>query len=154
MPIDGKRPRIRSPAMPSGAASPSLRKTGNRAGSRCGSHCGQRDARQHRSASAASGSSICSGRTKCAPLSYIKSSEFAPNRRGKLAGPLSGGNQQKIVIAKWLFRQAEIFLFDEPTRGIDVGAKVEVFEIMNELAKSGRRGADGQFRTAGTAAGG
>jgi ABC-type sugar transport system ATPase subunit len=53
------------------------------------------------------------------------------------AGRLSGGNQQKVVIAKWLFRHARIFLFDEPTRGIDVGAKAEVFEVMDELARSG-----------------
>ena len=53
------------------------------------------------------------------------------------AGSLSGGNQQKVVIAKWLFRGARVFLFDEPTRGIDVGAKVEVFEVMDELARSG-----------------
>jgi ABC-type sugar transport system ATPase subunit len=50
---------------------------------------------------------------------------------------LSGGNQQKVVIAKWLFRNARIFLFDEPTRGIDVGAKAEVFELMDSLARSG-----------------
>jgi ribose transport system ATP-binding protein len=55
----------------------------------------------------------------------------------QLAGRLSGGNQQKVVIAKWLFRQAQIFLFDEPTRGIDVGAKVEVFNLMHELARAG-----------------
>ncbi|MGI8990177.1 MAG: sugar ABC transporter ATP-binding protein [Bryobacteraceae bacterium] len=55
----------------------------------------------------------------------------------QLAGRLSGGNQQKVVIAKWLFRGSRIFLFDEPTRGIDVGAKVEVFELMSELARSG-----------------
>jgi ribose transport system ATP-binding protein len=53
------------------------------------------------------------------------------------AGRLSGGNQQKIVIAKWLFRQARVFLFDEPTRGIDVGAKAEVFALLDELARSG-----------------
>ncbi len=53
------------------------------------------------------------------------------------AGTLSGGNQQKVVIAKWLFRQARIFLFDEPTRGIDIGAKAEVFELMSELAREG-----------------
>jgi len=55
----------------------------------------------------------------------------------QLAGRLSGGNQQKVVIAKWLFRQARVFLFDEPTRGIDVGAKVEVFNLMDELARAG-----------------
>jgi ABC-type sugar transport system ATPase subunit len=55
----------------------------------------------------------------------------------QLAGRLSGGNQQKVVIAKWLVRGAKVFLFDEPTRGIDVGAKVEVFEVMDALAREG-----------------
>ena len=55
----------------------------------------------------------------------------------QLAGRLSGGNQQKVAISKWLARQARVFLFDEPTRGIDVGAKVEVFEVMDELARNG-----------------
>ena len=55
----------------------------------------------------------------------------------QLAGRLSGGNQQKVVIAKWLLSGAKVFLFDEPTRGIDVGAKVEVFEVMDELARNG-----------------
>ncbi|MEO8659785.1 MAG: sugar ABC transporter ATP-binding protein [Bryobacteraceae bacterium] len=55
----------------------------------------------------------------------------------QLAGRLSGGNQQKIVIGKWLARGARVFLFDEPTRGIDVGAKVEVFEVMDRLAREG-----------------
>jgi ABC-type sugar transport system ATPase subunit len=53
------------------------------------------------------------------------------------SGRLSGGNQQKIVIAKWVARGARIFLFDEPTRGIDVAAKQEVFEEMDRLAKAG-----------------
>ena len=55
----------------------------------------------------------------------------------QLAGRLSGGNQQKVVIAKWLFRDARVLLFDEPTRGIDVGAKAEVFALMDELARAG-----------------
>jgi ABC-type sugar transport system ATPase subunit len=55
----------------------------------------------------------------------------------QLAGRLSGGNQQKVAIAKWLVCAARIFLFDEPTRGIDVGAKIEVFQMMDELARSG-----------------
>lgn len=50
---------------------------------------------------------------------------------------LSGGNQQKVVLAKWLFRQSKIFLFDEPTRGVDVGAKTEIYRLMNELAELG-----------------
>lgn len=51
---------------------------------------------------------------------------------------LSGGNQQKIVIAKWLLADAEIFLFDEPTRGIDIGAKVEIYKLIDELTKQGK----------------
>ena len=54
-----------------------------------------------------------------------------------LAGSLSGGNQQKIVVAKWLARDSRVIIFDEPTRGIDVAAKVEIYEIINELKKQG-----------------
>jgi ribose transport system ATP-binding protein len=50
---------------------------------------------------------------------------------------LSGGNQQKVVLAKWLFTQSELLIFDEPTRGIDVGSKVEIYELMNELVARG-----------------
>jgi ABC-type sugar transport system ATPase subunit len=55
----------------------------------------------------------------------------------QLAAKLSGGNQQKVAIAKWLVCGARVFLFDEPTRGIDVGAKIEVFQMMDELARGG-----------------
>ena len=53
------------------------------------------------------------------------------------AGRVSGGNQQKVVIAKWMARGARVFLFDEPTRGIDIGAKQDVFEQMDQLARGG-----------------
>jgi ABC-type sugar transport system ATPase subunit len=55
----------------------------------------------------------------------------------QLVGRLSGGNQQKVVIAKWVAKGARVFLFDEPTRGIDIGAKQEVFEQMDLIARSG-----------------
>lgn len=51
---------------------------------------------------------------------------------------LSGGNQQKVVIAKWLVRNSDILIFDEPTRGIDVGAKNEIYKLMNKLAAEGK----------------
>ena len=56
----------------------------------------------------------------------------------QLAGELSGGNQQKVVLAKWLARRAHVMLFDEPTRGIDVGAKYEIYQLMNRLAGEGK----------------
>src|SRR5881409_1015957 len=60
-----------------------------------------------------------------------------PSIRQKVRN-LSGGNQQKVVIAKWLTADTEILIFDEPTRGIDVGAKSEIYHLLNELAKQGK----------------
>ncbi len=54
------------------------------------------------------------------------------------AKSLSGGNQQKVVIAKWLLRNCDILIFDEPTRGIDVGAKNEIYKLMNQLVSQGK----------------
>ena len=56
----------------------------------------------------------------------------------QLVANLSGGNQQKVVIAKWLVRNCDILIFDEPTRGIDVGAKSEIYHLMNELVAEGK----------------
>lgn len=53
------------------------------------------------------------------------------------SGNLSGGNQQKVVVGKWLARNSRVVIFDEPTRGIDVGAKVEIYHLMNDLKKQG-----------------
>lgn len=53
------------------------------------------------------------------------------------AGNLSGGNQQKVVVGKWLARDSRVVIFDEPTRGIDVGAKVEIYNLMNQLKQQG-----------------
>jgi ribose transport system ATP-binding protein len=54
-----------------------------------------------------------------------------------LAGDLSGGNQQKVVIAKWIGTSPKVLILDEPTRGIDVGAKREIYQLMNELTERG-----------------
>jgi ribose transport system ATP-binding protein len=78
-------------------------------------------------------------------LSEIKSTaeklaadlQLRPLDVSRPAGHLSGGNQQKVVIAKWLCSRAKIFIFDEPTKGIDVGAKVEVYNLINALVAEG-----------------
>ncbi len=51
---------------------------------------------------------------------------------------LSGGNQQKLIVAKWLDVDSDILIFDEPTRGIDVGARFEIYQLMHELVESGK----------------
>jgi putative multiple sugar transport system ATP-binding protein len=55
-----------------------------------------------------------------------------------LAGNLSGGNQQKVVLSKWLFTEPEVLILDEPTRGIDVGAKYEIYTIINRMVADGK----------------
>jgi ribose transport system ATP-binding protein len=60
----------------------------------------------------------------------------APSVAAKVS-ELSGGNQQKVVLAKWLLQQIKLIIFDEPTRGIDIGAKSEIYELINQLAADG-----------------
>ena len=55
----------------------------------------------------------------------------------QIIGNLSGGNQQKVMIGRWLATNPKILILDEPTRGVDVGAKAEIYAIMNELVKQG-----------------
>ena len=69
---------------------------------------------------------------------YIEQLQIKVTGGGQVAETLSGGNQQKVVLAKWLQRNAEVIIFDEPTRGIDVGAKYEIYLLMNELARQGK----------------
>jgi ribose transport system ATP-binding protein len=68
---------------------------------------------------------------------YVRTLRIATPSILRIAKFLSGGNQQKVIVAKWLSTQAKIFIFDEPTRGIDVGAKAEIHQLMNELVKQG-----------------
>lgn len=69
---------------------------------------------------------------------YIKSLQIKTPSGKQLIRNLSGGNQQKVVIAKWLEQDSDILIFDEPTRGIDVGAKSDIYELMTELTKMGK----------------
>jgi ABC-type sugar transport system ATPase subunit len=71
-------------------------------------------------------------------LGYVQSLQIKVTGSEQLAATLSGGNQQKVVLAKWLERNAEIIIFDEPTRGIDVGAKYEIYLLINKLAAEGK----------------
>lgn len=68
---------------------------------------------------------------------YIDKLNITPSALERSVRFLSGGNQQKIVIARWLFSQAKLLIFDEPTQGIDIGAKIEVYRVMNELTAQG-----------------
>ncbi|MDR1252231.1 MAG: sugar ABC transporter ATP-binding protein [Treponema sp.] len=69
---------------------------------------------------------------------YVKYLNVRMREASQAVRELSGGNQQKVVIAKWLLTESDILILDEPTRGIDVGAKAEVYRLINELAKQGK----------------
>ncbi|MBB6714438.1 sugar ABC transporter ATP-binding protein [Clostridium gasigenes] len=69
---------------------------------------------------------------------YIEKMKIKTPNREQLMKNLSGGNQQKVILAKWLMLSPEILIVDEPTRGIDVGAKKEIYELLNELKKMGK----------------
>ena len=69
---------------------------------------------------------------------YRKSMNIkAPNVEA-ITGKLSGGNQQKVVLSKWMYSNPDVLILDEPTRGIDVGAKYEIYGIINALADEGK----------------
>jgi ribose transport system ATP-binding protein len=78
------------------------------------------------------------GKTRAAALEHVKSLAIKTPGIGQRVKNLSGGNQQKVVIAKWLTADTEILIFDEPTRGIDVGAKSEIYKLLNDLARQGK----------------
>jgi len=78
------------------------------------------------------------GREAGALMEHVESLRIKLADARQNANTLSGGNQQKVVLAKWLERNAEVLIFDEPTRGIDVGAKYEIYQLMNRLAARGK----------------
>lgn len=68
---------------------------------------------------------------------FVNRLNITPSALEKSVQYLSGGNQQKVVIARWLYSQAKLLILDEPTQGVDIGAKVEVYEVINELTAAG-----------------
>ena len=69
---------------------------------------------------------------------YKKAINIKANSIEEPVSSLSGGNQQKVVLAKWMMTEPDILILDEPTRGIDVGAKYEIYHIINDLAGAGK----------------
>ncbi len=77
------------------------------------------------------------GRERAVGQKYVENLHITPTALERSVQFLSGGNQQKVVIARWLFSQARLLIFDEPTRGIDIGAKQDVYRVINELTAQG-----------------
>jgi ribose transport system ATP-binding protein len=75
---------------------------------------------------------------KEAGVDYIAKLKITPSALEKSVQFLSGGNQQKVVIARWMYSQADLFIMDEPTQGIDIQAKVEVYQLINRLTAMGK----------------
>lgn len=71
-------------------------------------------------------------------LDYIKKLDVRCQSADQLSQMLSGGNQQKIVLARWLMRDCDVLILDEPTRGIDIGSKTEIYKLINTIAKKGK----------------
>ena len=78
------------------------------------------------------------GRARKIADNFIRSLRIKTPSSRTTVKTLSGGNQQKVVIAKWLARDCDVLIFDEPTRGIDVGAKEEIYRLLNDLAEAGK----------------
>jgi ABC-type sugar transport system ATPase subunit len=81
---------------------------------------------------------IDSKKENAAAEKYINALNIKVSSTKNAVSSLSGGNQQKVVLAKWLLSEPDIIIFDEPTRGIDVGAKHDIYVLISELAKSGK----------------
>lgn len=69
---------------------------------------------------------------------YVQRLRIRIPHQEQLAGNLSGGNQQKVLLARWLYRNSKVVLLDEPTRGIDIGARQEIYQLITELARQGK----------------
>jgi ribose transport system ATP-binding protein len=81
---------------------------------------------------------VNSARTRATALQYVEKLAIKTPGVAQRVKNLSGGNQQKVIIAKWLTVDTDVLIFDEPTRGIDVGAKSEIYRLLNDLAIQGK----------------
>jgi ribose transport system ATP-binding protein len=81
---------------------------------------------------------VKSGKIDKVAREYVSTLRIKTPSTAQLVKNLSGGNQQKVVIAKWLAKDCDVLIFDEPTRGIDVGAKDEIYALLNQLAAGGK----------------
>src|SRR5690606_407912 len=82
---------------------------------------------------------VVDGRTEVGTAEgYRKDMNIKAPSVDAVTGKLSGGNQQKVVLSKWIFADPDVLILDEPTRGIDVGAKYEIYQIINKLAEQGK----------------
>jgi ribose transport system ATP-binding protein len=70
-------------------------------------------------------------------LEQLRALKTVPDDGERIVRELSGGNQQKVVLARWLLRECKVLLLDEPTRGVDVGAKAEIYKVIADLARAG-----------------
>ena len=135
--IDGKRVPLRRRA-PGRAGRPRAADRGPQARSGCCSSC--RSARTRRSPtstrSRASGSSTRSA-SAASSTSTWAACELRAGSWEQPVSSLSGGNQQKVLLARWLATKAKVLMFDEPTKGVDVGAKAEIYKVIGDLAAEG-----------------
>jgi ribose transport system ATP-binding protein len=81
---------------------------------------------------------INAAQERSATIDYVDRLNISTNSIEKETAKLSGGNQQKVVLSKCLFADADLLMLDEPTRGIDVGAKSEIYSIIRELSREGK----------------
>jgi ABC-type sugar transport system ATPase subunit len=81
---------------------------------------------------------VINRRTQASQVQHkVHELDIRPPLLDRLASQLSGGNQQKLVLAKWLMTQGKILILDEPTRGVDVATKVEIYQLISDLAAGG-----------------
>jgi len=133
--LDGKRVSFQSPSEALVRAWPTFRKTGTSTASSRLHDLRERDPADH---SAALSAVVHADQPRATlAAGYAERLRIRATGMNDLIESLSGGNQQKVVIAKWLATKPRVLILDEPTRGVDIGAKVEVHRIISDLAASG-----------------